>query len=67
MWGWGTYTQTNKQTQKQTHRHINTTTRPDPGAEPSDKYVYMTQFQMEGGGVAQGVTKLILTFSAFVT
>ena len=24
----------------------------------------MTQFQIEGGGVVQGVTKLILTFSA---
>ena len=27
----------------------------------------MTQFQIEGGGVVQGVTKFILTFSAFVT
>ena len=27
----------------------------------------MTQFQIEGGGVVQGVTKLISTFSAFVT
>ena len=28
---------------------------------------HMTQFQIEGGGVVQGVTKLISTFSAFVT
>ena len=27
----------------------------------------MTQVQIEDGGVVQGVTKLILTFSAFVT
>ena len=27
----------------------------------------MTQFQIEGGGVVQGVIKLISTFSAFVT
>ena len=26
----------------------------------------MTQFQIEGGGLVQGVTKLIMTFSAFV-
>ena len=29
--------------------------------------IKMTQFQIEGGGVAQGVTKLISTFSAFLT
>ena len=29
-------------------------------------YIYKTQFQIEGGGVVQGVTKLISTFSAFV-
>ena len=28
---------------------------------------HMTQFQIEGGGLVQGVTKLITTFSAFVT
>ena len=27
----------------------------------------MSQFQIEGGGVVQGVTKLISTFSTFVT
>ena len=27
----------------------------------------IAQFQVEGGGVVQGVTKLILTFSAFAT
>ena len=25
----------------------------------------MTQFQIEGGGMVQGVTKLIMTFSTF--
>ena len=27
----------------------------------------MTEFQIEGGGLVQGLTKLIMTFSAFVT
>ena len=28
---------------------------------------YKTQFQIEGGGVVQGVTKLLSTFSVFLT
>ena len=31
------------------------------------KNSHTTQFQIEGGGVVQGVTKLIWIFSAFVT
>ena len=30
-------------------------------------YFYMTQFQIEGEGMVQGVTKLITTFSTFLT
>ena len=32
---------------------------------PTFCITYMTQFQIEGGGMVQGVTKLIMTFSTF--
>ena len=33
----------------------------------SKNRVVMTQFQIDGGGLVQGVTKLIMTFSTLVT
>ena len=37
------------------------------GSKLIDSNPLKTQFQIEGGGVVQGVTKLISTFSTFVT